>query len=91
MRPWTPEPPEEVEPDPNASDNPPQASPGYWYMLHRGDTLQDVADVAKMSRQLTVTVEANQVPIPRVNPNRLKAGEKIFVPVPSLVPSIIAE
>jgi LysM repeat protein len=87
--PWTPEPPEEVEVTPSASDNPTAPGPGYWYVLHRGNTLQDVVEAVKASRQLTVTIEEIQNANPGAHPNRLKAGQKIFVPAPegSVIPS----
>jgi LysM repeat protein len=87
--PWTPEPPEEVEQEPNAAGNPTVPGSGYWYVLHRGNTLQDVADAVIASRQLNVTVEEIQSANPSSHPNRLKAGQKIFVPAPegSVIPS----
>ena len=88
--PWKPNPPVEIPPPaPDTAEAdaiaaalanvaPPPA--GYSYMLNTGDSLQDVADAVLARHQVRVTVaeliEAN----PGINPNRLKAGLKIFVP-----------
>lgn len=84
--PWTPDPPQEVELDANTSDNSSAPGPGYCYVLNRGNTLQDVADIVRASHQLSITTEEIQSANPAANSNRLKAGQKIFVPAPPSVP-----
>jgi hypothetical protein len=81
--PWEPDPHREIEPPSAESSGDPNEHPtGYWYVLNRGNTLQDVVDAARTTHQLTLTVaelrQANQ----STNPNRLKAGLRIFVPAP---------
>jgi hypothetical protein len=78
--PWTPEPPREIESaSADAFGNPGQHTAGYWYVLNRGNTLQDVVAAAYANHQLTLTVEEVQRDNPAANPNRLKGGQKIFV------------
>jgi len=81
--PWNPDPPREIEPSQaDASANPNQRVDGYWYVLNRGNTLQDVVSAVNASHQLTLTVDEIQQANPAINPNRLKAGQKLFVAAP---------
>lgn len=78
---WEPDPPKEIEsPETDASVSPGQHAAGYWYVLNRGNSLQDIVDAVHNAHQLTLTVKEIQQANPSTNPNKLKAGEKIFAP-----------
>jgi len=82
--PWVPKPPEEVEPpQADATGAPQQPAAGYWYVLYRGDSLQDVLTAARAAHQVTLTVEELQQFNPGIKPSRLKLGQRIFVPAPT--------
>ena len=79
---WEPEPPREVEAD--STDTPGESSErsgGFWFVLNRGNMLQDVVTVVRATHQITVTSQEIQLANPAINPNRLKAGLMILVPV----------
>jgi len=81
--PWQPDPPKEI--DPTAAS--PNAAPegdrvGRWYVLNRGNDLEDVVKVARAGNNLELTVTDLLQVNPDVNPGRLKAGQRIFVPEP---------
>jgi hypothetical protein len=73
--PWQPDPPTET----NA---PPESAPrdGYWYSLHRGNNLQDVADTLARDHQIELTAAEIAAANPGLNTNRLKSGLLIFAP-----------
>ena len=70
--PWCPAPPVET--------NGPAGQTGYWYLLNRGDTLQDVAEAVQRDHHLNISADALQEANPSINTNRLKAGLILFVP-----------
>jgi hypothetical protein len=72
--PWKPAPPVET--------NGPPDQVGLWYVLNRGNTLQDVADAAQHDHRAETTVPALKEANPAINVNRLKAGLIVFVPSP---------
>jgi tetratricopeptide (TPR) repeat protein len=73
-------------PPPLAPDSltpaPPPDAAGFCYVLHRGNSLQDVADAVRSEHSLEVSVEEIRAANPAVNPAKLKPGLKIFVPLP---------
>jgi tetratricopeptide (TPR) repeat protein len=81
--PWEPKPPEEVAP-PQADATGPLQQPvaGYWYVVHRGNSLQDVLTAARAAHQVTLTVEELGQANHDVSSSRLKPGMLIFVPAP---------
>jgi hypothetical protein len=94
--PWKPNPPTEMPPpDTDAGDAdalaaalangaPPAA--GYGYVLHRGNSLQDVADAVLARHHVRVTVAELLEANPGADPTRLKVGQKVFVPASIGVP-----
>ena len=84
--PWKPEPPTEVlPPEPDADPDaglvpPPEPAAGYSYILHRGNSLQDVVDAVRAAHNVEVTVNDLLQANPGVNPGKLKVGQKILVP-----------
>jgi tetratricopeptide (TPR) repeat protein len=61
--------------------NGPPDKAGYWYVLNRGNTLQDVVDVLDQTYHVVTTVAAVREANPTLNPNRLRAGLTVFVPL----------
>ncbi len=72
--PWTPVTPVET--------NGPPDKTGYWYVLNRGNDLQDVVDAVQQQYHIETSVAAVRAANPDVNINRLKAGLLICVPMP---------
>ena len=81
---WEPEPPREIEPtlSETTSDST-GPTDGYWYILNRRNTLQNVVMAVLASHQISMTAQEIQLANPAINPNRLKTGLKIFVPTQS--------
>jgi hypothetical protein len=81
--PWVPDPPREIKaPAAEASDSLDRRAAGYWYILNRGNSLKDVVSAVNVDHQMALTVDEIQQVNPNVNPNRLKAGQKIFASAP---------
>ena len=82
--PWQPDPPTEITSSEAGTDMSSSAeiAGGYWYSLSRGNVLQDVIEAVRNQHNLELTVEDLLLANPGINPNRLKAGQKIFVPLP---------
>ena len=80
--PRQPEPPSEIAPEADAAEKSAEQSAGFWYVLHRGNTLQDVAAAVGAIHRFAIAAEEIQRANPTASPNRLKAGQKIFVPAP---------
>jgi tetratricopeptide (TPR) repeat protein len=70
--PWKPQPPVETDG--------PTDRVGVCYVLNRGNTLQDVADTAREQYHIETSPAVLQQANPSVNINRLKVGQRIFVP-----------
>ena len=81
--PWQPDPPTEITNSVAGADPASSAeiADGYWYSLSRGTVLQDVIEAVRNHHNLELTVEDLLLANPSINPNRLKAGLKIFVPI----------
>ena len=82
-----PAPPEAVDSESPPPPPPPPPPPfpeaaGFCYVLHRGNSLQDVADAVRAEHGLEVSVEEIRAANPAVNPAKLKPGLRIFVPLP---------
>ncbi len=55
---------------------------GFCYVLHRGNSLQDVADAVRTDHGIEVSVDEILAANPGVTPSKLKPGLKIFLPLP---------
>ena len=80
--PWQPDPPTEITNSEAGVDlaSAAEIAGGYWYSLSRGNVLQDVIEAVRNDHNLELTVKELLLANPGINPNRLKAGQKIFVP-----------
>ncbi|MBU6399804.1 MAG: LysM peptidoglycan-binding domain-containing protein [Verrucomicrobia bacterium] len=79
-----PAPPPAISPPAPASD--PAAklpSKGYEYRIQRGDTFAAIAD-AYRQKGVQVTAEMIEKANPNLKPNKLRVGQKVFIPDPSL-------
>jgi hypothetical protein len=72
--PWKPAAPLEMEQEPGAE------TAGFWYALSRGNSLQDVIEAAQQGHNLETSVAMLEQANPGISLNRLKVGQKIFVP-----------
>jgi len=70
-------------PAPTAGDTNAPATPekGFWYVIQSGDTLSVIAE-AYREKNIKVTVDQIMKVNEGLNPNRLKVGQKIFIPAP---------
>lgn len=57
------------------------AEKGYEYVIQSGDTLSSVAQ-AYREKNIKVTVDQILKANPGLNANKLKVGQKIFIPTP---------
>ncbi|MBI2928701.1 MAG: LysM peptidoglycan-binding domain-containing protein [Verrucomicrobia bacterium] len=67
---------------PKAAAKPDKEETGYEYVIKEKDTLSAIV-VACREKGLKVTVKQVLEANPKVNPNRLLPGQKIFIPAPS--------
>jgi LysM repeat protein len=72
-----------VAPPPTAGVTGAPATPekGFEYVIQSGDTLSVIAE-AYREKNIKVTVDQIMKANPGLNPNRLKVGQKIFIPAP---------
>jgi len=80
--PWKPEPLAEPPELRAAAEQRAFIDGGFYYVLRRGNSLQDVADAVWEAHGLVVTVKDLQTANPAVLPGKLVPGQKIFVPLP---------
>ena len=71
---------------PSAKDNPPPEKPaanekGYDYVIQQGDTLSVIVQAYK-EKNIKITVDQILKANPGLNANRLRPGQKIFIPAP---------
>ena len=74
--PWAPKPPVEFAPSAEAVSTIQPHGAGYWYMLYRGDSLQDVLTVAQATHQVTLTMEELRQANPGASPTRMLSDDR---------------
>jgi LysM repeat protein len=68
-------------PTAGATNAPATPEKGFWYVIQSGDTLSVIAE-AYREKNIKVTVDQIMKVNEGLNPNRLKVGQKIFIPAP---------
>ncbi|MBI3414916.1 MAG: LysM peptidoglycan-binding domain-containing protein [Verrucomicrobia bacterium] len=70
-------------PDKSKPDKTPPTEKGYWYEIKKGDTF---AEIIQACRKQGVNVTSAQVKEanPDINPNKIRSGQKLWIPDPSL-------
>ena len=69
-------------PRPAASDSPPVPSKGYEYVIQQGDTLH-VIIAAYKEKNIKITLDQILKANPGLKPEKLRVGQKIFIPAPT--------
>lgn len=69
-------------PEKSKPDRTPATEKGYWYEIKKGDTF---AEIIQACRKQGVNVTSTQVKEanPDINPNKIRVGQKLWIPDPS--------
>ncbi|MBM3845232.1 MAG: LysM peptidoglycan-binding domain-containing protein [Verrucomicrobia bacterium] len=70
------------DPEPKVSSRPPVPEKGIEYVVKSGDTLSGIVAAAR-SKELKITMKQLRDANPDINWDRLRVGQKVFIPLPN--------